>query len=319
MLRLVLRRVPQMVIVVLGASFLAYAIMFLLPGNVIDSILGDNYSKEAAAQLTAQLHLDQPFFVRYANWLLDFVTGNVGDSFIPPRQEVWSLVGRALLPTVEMLIVAQITAVVLGVLLAVVSVVSRSKIVDRLVSAIALVCSSIPGFVLALLLLMLLGVSLRLVSPRGWVDPGSGGWGQNLGHIAFPSIVLGLFAFPMVMRVFRAELVEQLDNEDYVTMARLKGVSPTRVVFGHVLRNSSFGLLTVVGINVSRLIAGVIVIEQLFAIPGMGSLIRTAVVQHDTPTALVAITLVVAAVVVINLLVDILYALVDPRVRSSTA
>lgn len=314
-----MRRIPQLIIVVLGASFLVYTIMFLLPGNVIDAILGDNATPQAVAQLTQQLHLTQGFFPRYFAWLGDFLTGNVGQSFIPPRQDVWTLVGRALLPTTEMLIIGQITAIVLGVALAVVSVISRSKIVDRVIQAIALVCTSIPGFVLALLLLILLAVKLRVVSPRGWVDPASDGWAQNLSHIAFPSIVLGLFAFPVVMRVFRAELVEQLDNEDYVTLARLKGVSTGRVIFGHVLRNSSFGLLTVVGINVSRLIAGVIVIEQIFAIPGMGSLIRNSVVQHDTPTALVAVTLVAAFVVVVNLVVDLLYAILDPRVRNSTS
>lgn len=310
-------RVPQMIVVVLGVTFLAFSIMFLLPGDVVQSILGDNYTPQAAAALTAQLHLNQSFLLRYFTWLGDFFTGNVGLSLVPPRQSVWALVGRSLLPTAEMLIIGQVIAVVLGVLFAVVSVTSRSRIVDRIVQAVGLICSSIPGFVLGLLLLTLLAVNLHVVSPQGWVAPSSGGWGQNLAHILFPSIVLALFTFPVIMRVFRAELVDQLDNEDYVLLARLKGISGTRVIFRHVLRNSSFGLLTVVGINVARLIGGVIIIEQIFGIPGMGTLIKDSVVQHDTPTALTCLTIVAIFVVVATLVVDIAYALLDPRVRDN--
>jgi len=310
-------RIPQMIIVVLGVTFLAFSIMFLLPGDVVQSILGDNYTPQAAAALTAQLHLNQSFLLRYFTWLGDFFTGNVGLSLVPPRQSVWALVGRSLLPTAEMLVIGQVIAIVLGVLFAVVSVTSRSRIVDRIVQAVGLICSSIPGFVLGLLLLTLLAVNLHVVSPQGWVAPSSGGWGQNLAHILFPSIVLALFTFPVIMRVFRAELVDQLDNEDYVLLARLKGISGTRVIFRHVLRNSSFGLLTVVGINVARLIGGVIIIEQIFGIPGMGTLIKDSVVQHDTPTALTCLTIVAIVVVVANLVVDIAYALLDPRVRDN--
>ena len=310
-------RIPQMIIVVLGVTFLAFSIMFLLPGDVVQSILGDNYTPQAAAALTAQLHLNQSFLLRYFTWLGDFFTGNVGLSLVPPRQSVWALVGRSLLPTAEMLVIGQVIAIVLGVLFAVVSVTSRSRIVDRIVQAVGLICSSIPGFVLGLLLLTLLAVNLHVVSPQGWVAPSSGGWGQNLAHILFPSIVLALFTFPIIMRVFRAELVDQLDNEDYVLLARLKGISGTRVIFRHVLRNSSFGLLTVVGINVARLIGGVIIIEQIFGIPGMGTLIKDSVVQHDTPTALACLTIVAIVVVVANLVVDIAYALLDPRVRDN--
>lgn len=319
MLRLVLKRVPQAVIVVIGVSFLTFSIMFVLPGDVVHSILGDNYTPAAAAALNAQLHLNQPFFLRYFTWLGDFFTGNVGLSLVPPRQPVWTLVGNSLLPTGEMLLIGQVIAILLGVLLAVASVGSRSRIVDRVVQALGLVCSSVPGFVLGLLLLTLLAVNLHVVSPQGWVAPSAGGWGQNLAHILFPSIVLALFTFPVIMRVFRAELVDQLDNEDYVLLARLKGISGRRVIFRHVLRNSSFGLLTVVGINVARLIGGVIIIEQIFGIPGMGTLIKNSVVQHDTPTALAALTIVAIFVVVVNLVIDIAYALLDPRVRDQAA
>ena len=319
MLRMILLRLPQMLIVVLGVSFLTYSIMFLLPGDVVSYLLGDNYTEEAAEALRQELHLDQPFLVRYFTWLGDFLTGQGGTSLIPPHQEVWDLVWKSLLPTVELLIVAEIFAIVVAVLFAVISVLSRSRVVDRVIQAIALACNSIPGFVLGLLLIMLFSVQLKLLSPRGWVSPfGPGGsWAENIGHILFPGIVLGIFTFPVIMRVFRAELVEQLDFEDYVTLARLKGIPGRRVVFNHLLRNSSFGLLTVVGINLARLIGGAVIIEAVFAIPGMGTLIRTSVVSHDTPTALVTVTVIAIFVVVMNLIIDVLYAVLDPRVRDA--
>jgi peptide/nickel transport system permease protein len=316
MLRLLIRRVPQMIIVVLGTGFLAFSIMNLLPGDIVTSILGDDYTEEAAQLLRDQLDLDQPFFVRYLSWLGSFVQGDFGTSLVPPRQPVGQMLGNALLPSIEMLILGMTSAIVLGVGLAIISVASRNRIVDRVIQAIALVCSSIPGFVLGLLLLGLLAVQLRIVSPRGWMNPFTEGWGANLTHILFPSIVLGLFLFPLIMRVFRAELLTQLEDEDYVTLVRMKGVSGRRLIFGHVLRNSSFGMLTIIGIDIARLIGGSVIIEQIFGIPGMGTLIKNSVVQHDTPTALASVTIVAIFVVVSNFVIDLLYSILDPRVRA---
>ncbi|MRH30119.1 ABC transporter permease subunit [Microbacterium sp. SYP-A9085] len=318
MLRVLASRVPQMVIVVLGTGFLAFSIMFILPGDVVTSILGEDYSPEAKAALRAELNLDQPFFVRYLTWLGNFFTGDFGTSLVPPRQPVSDMISRALLPTIEMLVLGLLFSILLGVTLAVISVASRSRAVDRIIQGVALVCSSVPGFVLGLLLLNLLAVRYRIVSPRGWVNPFSDGWGPNLIHILFPSIVLGLFLFPLLMRVFRSELVTQLDDEDYITLARLKGISASRLVFRHAVRNSSFGLLTVVGIDIARLIAGTVIIEQIFGIPGMGTLIRLSVTQHDTPAALASVTIVAIFVVVANFAIDMLYAILDPRVREAT-
>lgn len=317
MLRVLLRRVPQMIIVVMGTGFLAFSIMNVLPGDIVTSILGEDYTEEAAQRLNDELNLDQPFLLRYVTWLGDFVTGDFGVSLVPPRQQVADMVGRALLPTAEMLVLSLLFAVVLGVGLAVISVVSRNRVVDRLIQGVSLIVSSLPNFVLALLILSLLAVQLRLVSPRGWVNPFSDGWGLNLIHISFPSICLGLFLFPLIMRVFRAELITQLDDEDYVTLARLKGVSGRRLIFRHVLRNSSFGLMTVIGIDLARLISGAVIIEQIFGIPGMGTLIKNAVVQHDTPTALASVTLVAIFIVSANFVIDLLYAVLDPRAREA--
>lgn len=318
MLRIVLNRIPQMIIVVLGIGFLTFSIINILPGDIVTTILGEEgYTEEAAAALRERLRLDDPFLVRYFAWLGDFVTGNLGNSFVPPRQAVGDLILKSMLPTIEMVIIGQIVAIIIGVLLAVVSVVSRNRIVDRAISSFALICDSIPGFVLALLLLLVLSVQWGIVAPNGWASPFTQGWDKNLIHILFPGIVLGLYTFPLTMRVFRAELITQLDDEDYVVLARLKGISGSRIVFGHVLRNSSFGLLTLVGMNFARLVGGAVVTEAIFAIPGIGTLIKDAVIEHDAPVALAAISVVAIMVVIANLLTDLAYAALDPRVRDA--
>ena len=319
MLKTLLSRIPQLVIVVIGASFLTFAIVNILPGDIVHQILGDSYTPEAAAQLRSQLHLNDPFLVRYLRYIGDALTGNLGTSLVPPHQDVSELVGKAIFPTLELVVLGQICGIVIGILLAVLSVATRNRIVDAVISAIALVTSSLPGFVLGLLLLELLSVKLQLVSPLGWVSPfdNGGDWGQNLSHIALPSVLVGLFSFPLIMRVFRAELVDRIDNEDYIVLARLKGLSTRRVITAHMIRNSSFGVVTVVGVNVARLIGGIVVIEQVFSIPGMGTLIRNSVIQHDAATSVACISLVAIFVVVVNLLVDLAYAWLDPQVRDA--
>jgi peptide/nickel transport system permease protein len=316
-LRTVIGRLPQLIIVALGSSFFAFAIINLLPGDIVHTILGEDYSPDAAAALTAQLHLDDPFFVRYLRWLGDALTGNLGTSLVTPHQEVASLIGQSLPPTIELVVLGQLFSIALGVSTAVISVAVRSRIVDRLISAIALVSSSMPGFVLALLLLELLAVKFQAVSPFGWAPPSSDGWGANLAHIWFPSLLVGLFIFPLKMRVFRSELFSQLDHEDYVVLARLKGISNRRVILNHAVRNASFGIVTVIGTSTAHLVGGVVVMEQVFSIPGMGTLIKNAVVQHDAPTAVACITIVAIFVVLANLAVDIVYSVLDPRVRDA--
>ena len=317
MLRLIAYRIPQMLIVVLGVSLLTFGLINILPGDIVHTILGEDYTPAAAAQLTQQLHLDDPLPVRYLDWLGSTLTGNLGNSLVPPHIGVATLIGRALLPTVELVVLGQIFGLILGVATAVLSVSTRSRVVDGIVSALALICSSIPGFVLGLLLLIPLAVQLKVVSPLGWVSPFTGGWGANLQHIAFPSIVLGLFAFPLFMRVFRAELLHELNEGDYVVLARLKGIPGRRVIFNHVGRNASFGLLTVLGVNTARLVGGVVVIEQIFSIPGMGTLIKNGVVQHDAPVVLASIAIIAVFVVLTNLLIDVAYAAFDPRMRDA--
>lgn len=315
MVRLVLARIPQMIAVILGVTFISFCLVNVLPGNIVATILGGNYTAQSAAQLTKELGLNHPLVWRYLEWLGNAIQGKFGSSLIthiPVARLMW----QNALPTVELVVGGELVALLLGVLVAFASVASRRPIFDRLGTGIGLLCSSIPSFVLALLLIALLGVHWHLISTIGWRPP-SLGWGTNLNAIALPCILLGLGVFPGHMRIFRSELDEQLSSEEYVTLARMKGVSTRRLMLRHVARNSAFGLITVSAVSVGFLVGGAVVIEDIFAIPGFGTLIYTAVQNRDSPVVVGCITVVAAIVVVLNLLADLAYAILDPRVRDA--
>ena len=208
-----------------------------------------------------------------------------------------------------------IIAIVLGVAFAVLSVISPLKAVDKAATGLSLVGNSVPAFVTALVLLLLFSVHWHLVSSIGWLPSGANGWGRNITAMILPGTVLALSIFPGYMRVFRHEMYEQLKSEEYVTLARMKGVSRSRLIITHVIRNSSLGIITLIGLSTGLLIGGAIIVEQIFAIPGIGDLLINAINNRDA-TMLDGCVLVIAIwVVLINLLTDLTYALFDPRVR----
>ena len=317
MTRLILTRIPQMLLVIVGCTMATFILVNILPGNIVFVILGDNYTKQAAATLTHELGLNRPIVVRYFDWLGNAVQGDFGKSLlthVPVRKTILT----DLPPTIELVIGGQIVATGLGVTLAIASVASGKKWIDRLNTGVALFCTSMPGFVLALLLLALFAARWHFISPVGWVSPSKHGWGANIGAIALPCILLGLGFFPGHMRIFRSELLEQMENEEYVTLARMKGISTYRLMTRHVARNSAFGLLTVLAVSTAGLVGGAVIIEQIFAIPGIGALIISSLQNRDSPTVEACVTLVAVLIVAMNLLADIGYAMLDPRVRDAT-
>lgn len=318
MIRLILARLPQMFLVVLGCTLVTFILVNVLPGNIIFVILGQNYTKHAAAVLTHELGLNRPLIVRYFDWLGGALHGDFGQSLTTHLSVSHTILGD-LGPTIELVIGAQIVATGLGIGLAIASVGSGKRWVDRTNTGFALFCTSMPGFVLALLLLALLAVHWHVVSPVGWVSPSRGGWGSNLSSIALPCILLGIGFYPGHMRIFRTELLDQMENEEYVTLARMKGISTFRLMTRHVTRNSAFGLVTVLAVSTAGLVGGAVILEQIFAIPGIGQLILTSLQNRDSPTVEACVTLVAVLIVVMNLAADIAYAMLDPRVRDSTS
>jgi peptide/nickel transport system permease protein len=316
MLRLILTRIPQMAIVILLATIISFVMVNLLPGDVISVILGDQYTPEAAAQLTKELALDQPVAVRYFLWLWRALHLDFGESLATHVPVAQSMLQDAL-PTIELVVGAMLSAVLLGSALAIGAVVTRKVWVDRLGTALALFCTSLPNFILALIVTAIFGVQLHLIPTIGWADAGDVGWAANIGAIATPSVVLGLTLFPGIMRIFRSELHEQLESEEYVTLARMKGLTGWRLIWRHVARNSAFGLITVVAAGLGPLVAGAVILENIFAIPGLGTLLFQGIQLHDSPVVVGCVTIVAVVVVVSNLCADLTYAVLDPRVRDA--
>ncbi len=316
MTRTALLRLPQMVLVMLGCTLLSFAVVNLLPGDLVHTILGEGYNAQAAAELRVKLGLDRPLIVQYLDWLGNALHGNFGSS-LTNGQSVIGEIGQAAPATLELIVIAQVFGIVIAVVGATVAVVTRMRWLDATITGIALAANSMPPFIAGLLLLDLLSTKYHLVSSIGWVTTGAGGIGGNLQAIALPAFVLSLAVFPAYLRIFRGELMQQLDGEEYVVLARLKGISTMRLIGRHVARNSLVGLLTVIGISTANLFAATVIIEQIFSIPGLGLLLFNSVTNHDSTTVLGCISLIAVIIVAFNLLIDLSYAALDPRVRDA--
>jgi peptide/nickel transport system permease protein len=314
-LRITGSRLLQMIPVLFGVTLLAFIAVNVLPGNIIYVILGANYTKAAAAQLTQELHLNQPIIERYFEWAGQVVRGNLGESLIT-HQSVREAIFTAAPPTIELIIFAQVIAILLAVGVAFAAISSRTTWVDRFATGFSLFGNSIPAFVTALLLVILLSDHWHLVSAIGWVAPSQGGWGANIRAIILPSFCLAISIFPGYMRIFRREMQEQIENEEYVTLAKMKGIRQSRLILRHVARNSALGIITLIGLSTGLLIGGAVIIEQIFAMPGIGQLLLNGIEQRDSTMVEGCIVVIAIAIVLLNLLADLTYAMFDPRVRS---
>ncbi len=313
MARWIVDRLLQMVVVLICATILGFLLVRLLKGNELFALLGDNYTKAAAAQLSQQLGLNKPLPLQYLSWVGGALHGDFGTS-VTTHESVAHSLSAALGPTVELLIGAQAVALALTLLVTVVSV--RWRWTDRLVTGFALLCSSVPPFVVGLLMIILFASVLHLLPAIAWTAPSAGGWGKNLTGMIMPWLALGFSVFPGYMRVLRGQVYDQLDNEEYVTLARMKGLSGPRVIGRHVVPNSLSGLVTLVALTTGFLISGVVIVEQVFGIPGEGSLVYQAITNRDANTLEGAIVMIAVAVVVLNLIGDLIQMRLDPRVRT---
>jgi peptide/nickel transport system permease protein len=309
---MVAARLAQMIAVIVMTTALAFGLLNLLHGNVVDAILGENYSPEAAATLTRDLHLDQPIVTRYLIWLGDALRGDLGTSLIS-HQGVAESIFTALGPTVELMVFGQLVALVLTFITTALAV--RFRPVGSVVTAIGLFFNAVPTFVSGLVLIIVFATTMRVLPSVGWAPIGEEGLAANLKALILPSIAVGLAVFPEYMRVLRADITEQLEREEYVTLARMKGLSQGRVMGSHVLRNSAGGLITLIAVSTGHLLSGVVIAEQVFSIPGLGSLTLRAITDRDAPMAQGIIVVVAIAVVVFNLVGELIHMRLDPRVR----
>jgi peptide/nickel transport system permease protein len=296
----------------IGISILVFAINYLIPGDPALIMAGSEASPEIVANLRQQWGLDQPVYVRYLAWLGNMLTGNLGDSYFS-RQTVTQLVGNALPVTLELAILSLLVAVLIAVPTGIVSAVKAGSWFDLVAAALGFIGLSIPSFWLGIVLIYVFAVYLQVL-PAGGFTPISGGIGANLQSMILPSIALGTFASTQLMRYLRASLLDVL-HADYIRTARAKGLREQSVLLAHAVRNALIPFTTVLGVQMGYLLGGTVIAESVFALPGIGRLVLTAVLNRDYQVATGIIFLIAASFVLINLAVDLLYPALDPRVR----
>lgn len=307
MLKYTAKRLVSMVVVLLGVSFLVFLLLYLTPGDPVRLMLGENSTKEAQEALREELGLNDPFFVRYGNYVKDIVFhGDLGDSFVTGRAVLTEIMD--VFPnTFELATAAIVVAVVLGIILGIISAVKQNSLIDNIVMVLALIGTSAPIFWIGVLMIMFFSVKMRWLPPSGF-----GTWQQMI----MPAIALGMQSTAVIARTTRSSMLEII-RQDYVNTARAKGQKEIVVILRHVFRNALIPVITVVGLQFGFLLGGAMLTEVVFSIPGVGRLMIDSIKQRDFPVVQGGVLFIAACFSFVNLAVDLLYAVVDPKVSKN--
>lgn len=308
----VLRRLPSLIATLLAVSILTFLMTSLLPGDPALQILGaENATPEAIAAVRADLGLDDPLPVRYLHWIGDALTGDFGRSY-RTSEPVSSAIAERLPVTAEIGILAILIALAVAIPVGMLSAYRAGTRTDKVISSTSFGLLAVPNFMVAILLILVFAVWLGVLPATGWVNFTDNPV-QNLRSALLPALSLAVAEMAVYTRLLRTDMIATL-QQDFVTMARVKGVSNRRILFRHALRPSSFSLLTVAGVQVGAIIGGSVVIETLFAVPGVGRLLLEAVLVRDLLMVQGVALVIAVSYVVVNFTVDILYSYLDPRI-----
>ena len=310
------RRVVIALVTLLLATVVVFGAVHALPGGPATALSADSTSPTAAAATMHAYGFDQPLPVQYGRWIGQLLSGQLGTSPITDIPVSTQLQQR--LPiTLELAVLSLVFAIVIGVPAGIAAAVRPGRVTDWVASAVALGGLSLPHFWFGILAILIFAVHLHVL-PSGGFTPLADGLGGNLEHMVMPAIVLGTGLAAVIMRQTRAAMIEALGT-DYVRTARAKGMREWQVIWIHALRNSLITVVTVVGLQLGGLIAGIVTVEQVFNIPGIGQLTLDSVYQRDYPTLQGAVLLTAAAYIIVNLLTDVGYTLINPRLRVTVA
>ncbi|HEY2211943.1 MAG TPA: ABC transporter permease [Bradyrhizobium sp.] len=312
----VARRLLYLVPVLIAVSLLTFLIASLLPGDLAYVILGDQATPEKVAALRHDMGLDEPIWWRYLSWLGHVLQGDFGRSF-RTGQTVLQAVAERLPVSLELMVLAELGALAIGIPLAIACAVRSGSAFDRFMTGSAFGMLSVPAFLSAILLIYLFAVELGWLPATGYVPFEEDPIG-NLRSFLLPALTLALGEWPVLMRVLRSDMIATL-QEDYIAMARAKGLKPSRILLVHALKPSSLTLVTVTGINIGRLIGGTVIVESIFALPGIGRLLLGAIFTRDLIILQGVVLFVACGYVLMNFMVDMLYAVLDPRIRHGHA
>jgi peptide/nickel transport system permease protein len=322
----------QIIPVLLGVSIVVFFMVRAIPGDPAQIMLGQQASQEQVQQVRENMGLDKPIFVQYGLFLKDAIRGDLGDSIVTGRPVTTELMVR-LPATFELVAFAMLIAILVGVPVGVISAVRQYSLLDKTTSVLALTGISMPIFWLAMILVVIFGVNLELLPFPGRLDPTTGitaitglvlvdslltlnfaGFWDGLLHLIMPALALGTIPMAVIMRMTRSSMLEVM-HEDYVRTARAKGVVPWRVVSKHALRNAMLPTITVIGLQVGLLMGGAIITETIFSWPGIGLYAYNSISTRDYASIQGVVLYGALLFVLVNLIVDVLYAILDPRVR----
>ena len=314
---MILRRLAHLVIVLFFVTLFVALLTAMLPGDPVDAIAGFA-SPEQKEALRQDLQLDDPVWVQYGRWVGNFVTGDLGNYYsVTGGRPVADRVKDALPVSLQLMIEAQILALVIAIPLGVFTAYRAGSRFDKGANATAFGLLAIPNFAVALILAYYVGVRFGWLPVSGYVKP-SDDLVEHLRRMAMPAIALAVGQIAVYMRLLRSDMIATL-QEDYILMAKSKGISPSRVLWRHALRPSSLTLLTVAGLNVGVLIGGAVIVEVIFSLPGIGTLLYEAIQARQYIALQSLVAIIAVGYVLINFLVDVLYAVLDPRIRHAHA
>ncbi len=329
----IFRRVGLLIPTFIGVTLIAFALIHLIPGDPVDLLAGERgITPERKAVLMAQLGLDRPLYVQYFSYLFNVFQGDLGNSLVTRTPVLEDFLTR-FPATLELSICAMLFAVGLGVPMGIIAAIRRGTVFDHSVMGLSLTGYSMPIFWWALLLILLFSVNLGWTPVSGrisvmfWIEPVTGfllidtllagdvdAFWSALRHLILPTIVLGTIPLAVIARMTRSAMMEVV-REDYIRVARAKGLAPFRVIAVHALRNALIPVVTVIGLQIGVLLAGAILTETIFAWPGVGKWLIDSIQRRDYPSVQGGILLVASIVMLVNLIVDLLYGLINPRIR----
>jgi peptide/nickel transport system permease protein len=311
--RVIAGRLLHLVVVLFFVTLFVALLTSMLPGDPVDAIAGFA-SPEQKEALRTELGLDDPVWAQYGRWMGDFVTGDLGGYYsVTGERPVWDRVSEALPVSLQLMVEAQVLALIFAIPLGVFTAYRAGSRFDRTTGATLFGLLAIPNFALALVLAYYVGVRLGWLPVSGYVAP-SEDLLEHVRRMAMPAISLAVGQVAVYMRLLRSDMIATL-QEDFITMAKAKGLPPWHVLWRHALRPSSLTLLTVAGLNVGTLIGGAVVVEVIFSLPGMGLLLAEAINARQYIALQSLIAIIAVGYVLINFLVDVLYAVLDPRIR----
>ena len=311
----IIRRLVGAVLVMLAVATLVFFMLRLVPGDPIAAMLADAGSEEARIALTRKLGLDQPVIVQYGKWFWNMLHGDFGASIYGSNQPVSKIISEALPRTLSLASLSFIVAVVIAVPAGILSATRKNSITDNTVSLFAFLGLSMPDFWLAILLIIVFAANLQWLPAIGYVPLSEGVW-PWLRHLILPSIAVGTGFSAIIARMIRSSMLEVL-QADYMRVAASKGLKDRALLMNHAFPNALIPVVTVIGIAFALLISGTVVVENVFAIKGLGRVLIQGILNRDYPVVQGAILVVSAIFVLSNLVVDLLYAVIDPRIRYS--